>query len=342
MNRIALDAMGSDNAPRTEVDGAVLALEQLPPRFQLQLVGPTQVLEAELARHSGLDRSRVAIIEAPEVIGMAERPLEAVRRKRKSSLVIGLGLQAKGHSEAFISAGNTGAVLAASTVLLGLFAGVERASVGTLLPTVKGPVLLLDAGANVDCSPKELVGFAHLGSVYMRDLQNRPSPKVGLLNVGEEEEKGNAVVKEAHRLLSQDDRINYVGNVEGRDILGGHPRHGHLDVAVCDGFVGNVLLKFGESMVHLVRHIAEDSAPELWARKETREAFGVLDYSQYGGAPLLGVKGVSIVCHGSSNATAILNAIRIAVQSVEVGVTRHIGAEFADDAPSPSPPQGRA
>lgn len=331
MIRIGLDAMGSDHAPGSEVDGAVLALSGLPPTFQLQLVGPSAAIAAELARHPTIDRSRIAIVEAPEVIGMAERPLEAVRRKRKSSLVVGLELQGKSLSDGFISAGNTGALLAASTLLLGLYAGVERASVATLLPTVKGPVLLLDAGANVDCSPKELVGFAHLGSVYMRDLENRPRPKVGLLNVGEEEEKGTASVKEAHRLLSVDRRINYVGNVEGRDILGGHPKHGALDVVVCDGFVGNVVLKFGESLMYLVRHVAEEAAPELWGRDEIRTAFRVLDYSQYGGAPLLGVKGISIVCHGSSNATAIRNAIRVAVQAVEVGLARHIGAEFADE-----------
>ncbi len=330
MIRIALDAMGGDQAPHTEIEGAARALRELPPTFQLQLVGSTERIEAELARHPGMDRQRIVVVEAPEVIGMAERPLEAVRRKRKSSLVVGLGLQAKQQSEAFISAGNTGAMLAASTVLLGLFDGVERATVGALIPTVHGAVLMLDAGANVDCSARELVGFAHLGSVYMRDLQNRPTPQVGLLNVGEEEEKGTAVIKEAHRLLSQDPRIHYVGNVEGRDLLSGHPRHGPLDVVVCDGFVGNVVLKFGESLVGLVRHIAEDSAPELWAKEEIRSAFGVLDYSQYGGAPLLGVRGVSIICHGSSNPTAIRNAIRVAVQSVEIDLVRHIGAEFSE------------
>lgn len=328
MIRVALDAMGGDQAPRTEVDGAALALKELPPTFRLQLVGPVAGLERELARHSDLDRSRLELVEAPEVIGMAERPLQAVRRKRKSSLVVGIGLLAAGHADAFISAGNTGAILAASTVHLGIFDGVERATVATLLPTVNGLVLLLDAGANVDCSAKELVGFAHLGTVYMRDIMNRPSPKVGLLNVGEEAEKGTATVKEAHKLLGQDARINYIGNVEGRDLLGGHPKHGLLDVVVCDGFVGNIVLKFGESLMYLVRHVAKKAAPELWARKEIRAAFRVLDYSQYGGAPLLGVKGICIICHGSSNATAIRNAIRVAVQSVEVGLAQHIGAEL--------------
>ena len=330
MIRVALDAMGGDQAPGTEVDGAALALNELPATFRLQLVGPTAALDAALAKHPGLDRSRIECVEAPEVIGMSEPPLQAVRRKRKSSLVVGIGLLAAGHADAFISAGNTGAILAASTVHLGLYDGVERATVATLLPTVANPVLLLDAGANVDCSARELVGFAHLGTVYMRDIMNRANPKVGLLNVGEEEEKGSAMVKEAHRLLSQDTRINYVGNVEGRDLLGGHPRHGQLDVVVCDGFVGNVVLKFGESLMLLVRHVAEKSAPELWAKKEIRGAFRVLDYSQYGGAPLLGVKGVSIICHGSSNTTAIRNAIRVAVQAVEVDLAGHIAAEFAD------------
>jgi glycerol-3-phosphate acyltransferase PlsX len=275
----------------------------------------------------------VELIEAPEVIGMAERPLQAVRRKRKSSLVVGISLQGEGRSDAFISAGNTGALLAASTVHLGLYDGVERATVGTLLPTVEKPVLLLDAGANVDCSARELLGFAHLGTVYMRDIMDRPRPKVGLLNVGEEEEKGSAMVKEAHALLRQDPRLNYVGNVEGRDLLGGHPKHGQLDVVVCDGFVGNVVLKFGESLMLLVRHVAEHTAPELWARKEIRAAFRVLDYSQYGGAPLLGVKGVSIICHGSSNANAIRHAIRVAIQAVEVGLPQHVAAEFAEPEP---------
>jgi glycerol-3-phosphate acyltransferase PlsX len=328
--RVALDAMGGDDAPRTEIEGVALALRELPPVFRVQLVGQSAAIEAQLAQHPDLDRARVDVVEAPEVIGMAEKPLEAIRRKRKSSISIGLGLQAKGGSDAFISAGNTGALLAASTVLLGLYDGVERASVATLLPTVEGPILMLDAGANVDCSARELVGFAHLGTVYMRDILSRPTPKVALLNIGEEEEKGTATVKEAHLLLRQDRRLNYVGNVEGRDILGGHPRHGALDVVVCDGFVGNIVLKFYESVLYLVRHLAQSGAPGLWEQKEIRAAFRMLDYSQYGGAPLLGVKGVSIICHGSSNSNAIRHAIRVAVQSVEVQLAKHIGAEFAE------------
>ncbi len=332
MVRVALDAMGSDHAPSTEVEGAVRALRELPPNFSVQLVGQTAAVEAELAKYPDLDRSRIDVVEAPEVIGMAEKPLEAVRKKRKSSIVVGLGLQAAGRVQAFISAGNTGAMLAASTIVLGLHPGVERATVGTLLPTVEGPVLMLDAGANVECSARELLGFAYLGTLYVRDILGRPNPAVGLLNVGEEEGKGTAVVKEAHQLLKQASGINYVGNIEGRDILGGHQKLGRVDVVVCDGFVGNVVLKFYESVLGLVRHLAEREG--LWDRPEARKAFRMLDYSQYGGAPLLGVKGNSIICHGSSNANAILNAIRVAVQAAEIELSQHIGAEFASHAGS--------
>jgi glycerol-3-phosphate acyltransferase PlsX len=326
--RVALDAMGGDHAPATEIDGAVRATRELPSDFQVQLLGPAPAIEAELAKHAGIDRSRFVVVDAPEIIGMAEKPLEAVRRKRKSSIVVGLGLQKSGQSEAFVSAGNTGALLAASTLLLGLHPGVERASVGTLLPTAEGPVLMLDAGTNVDCSVRELAGFAYLGTIYMRDLLGRANPAVGLLNVGEEEGKGTALVKEAHAYLKDCPGLNYVGNIEGRDILGGHQKLGRVDVVVCDGFVGNIVLKFYESVIHLVRHLAEQEG--LWERPETRRAFRMLDYSQYGGAPLLGVKGYSIVCHGSSNANAIMHAIRVAVQAVESNLSQHIGAQFAE------------
>ena len=202
---------------------------------------------------------------------------------------------------------------------------------GSLLPTLEGTVLMLDAGANVECSARELVGFAYLGSVYMRDIVNRPNPAVGLLNVGEEEGKGTPIVKEAHQLLKQSVGLNYLGNIEGRDILGGHQK-GRIDVVVCDGFVGNVVLKFYESVLGLVRQLAANEG--LWDQPATRRAFRPLDYSQYGGAPLLGVKGVSIICHGSSNANAIKHAIRVAVQSVEINLNAHIGAEFSSHLPA--------
>ncbi len=331
MVRVAVDAMGGDKAPASEVEGAVRALTELPGEFIIQFVGPPGPIEAELANYPNVDRRRIEIIDAPEVIGMAEKPLEAVRKKRKSTIVVGLSLQPAGHSQAFVSAGNTGATLAASTIILGLHPGVERATVGTLLPTREGTVLMLDAGANVDCSARELVGFAYLGSVYMRDIVNRPDPVVGLLNVGEEEGKGTGLIKEAHQLLKQATGLNYLGNIEGRDILGGHHK-GQIDVVVCDGFVGNVVLKFYESVLGLVRQLA--AAEGLWDQPATRRAFRPLDYSQYGGAPLLGVKGISIICHGSSNANAIKHAIRVAVQSVEKNLSAHIGTEFSSHQPA--------
>lgn len=325
--RVALDAMGGDQAPATEVEGAIGALQELPSGFEVSLIGPAARIEAELVRHSAVDRSRLHVVDAPEVIGMGEKPLEAVRKKRKSSLVVGLGLHSQGAMDAFVSAGNTGAILAASTILLGLHPGVDRATVGTLLPTAEGPVFMLDAGANLDCSTRELTGFAYLGSVYMRTLLKRSNPTVGLLNVGEEEGKGTAQIKAAHEALKVSPGLNYVGNIEGRDILGGHQKLGRVDVVVCDGFVGNIVLKFYESVLLLVRHLATQEG--LWEKPETQAAFQMLDYSQYGGAPLLGVKGHSIICHGSSNANAIKNAIRIAIQAVESGLSRSIGEQFA-------------
>jgi phosphate acyltransferase len=330
--RIALDAMGGDQAPATEVEGAVRAIGELGSGFEIVLVGPAAAIEAELAKHPEADRSRVSVIDAPEVIGMGEKPLEAVRKKRKSSLVVGLGLPSTGRADAFVSAGNTGAILAASTILLGLHPGVDRATVGTLLPTAEGPVYLLDAGANLDCSPREMVGFAFLGTLYMRALLGRPDPAVGLLNVGEEDGKGTAQIKAAHQALKQASGLRYVGNIEGRDILGGHQKVGRVDVVVCDGFVGNIVLKFYESVLLLVRHLATREG--LWDKPETQAAFRMLDYSQYGGAPLLGVKGNVIICHGSSNANAIMNAIRVAVQVIESGLSRKIGEQFAGFEPA--------
>jgi glycerol-3-phosphate acyltransferase PlsX len=327
--RVALDAMGGDNAPSVEVEGAVQALKELPPTFVIQLVGKTDLIEAELKRYPEIDRNRIEIHEAPEVIGMGEKPLTAIRKKRKSGIVVGLSMQKAGQSDAFISAGNTGAVLAAGTVLLGLHDGVERATVGTVFPTTDRPALVLDAGANLDCSARELVCFAHLGTVYMRDLMGQAKPVVGLLNVGEEEEKGNAIVKEAHQLLKQDRRLNYIGNIEGRDILAGHAKHGSVDVIVADGFVGNIVLKFYESVARMIVRMVKRDAPEVLERSDMRKIFKTLDYAEYGGAPLLGVQGVCIICHGSSPSSAVKNAVRVAVQAVEAGLSQHIGAEFA-------------
>jgi len=323
-----VDAMGGDHAPQAEVEGCLQALGENPEAF-IQLVGRPEVIEAELARHPGAPRDRLEIRPASQVIGMAEKPLAAVRGKRDSSIVVGLSLQKAGQSDAFVSAGNTGAVLAASTVLLGIHDGVERASVATLFPTADDPVLVLDGGANVDCSARELMNFAVLGTVYMRDILGRARPAVGLLNVGEEDEKGTAVVREAHQLLRTLGGINFIGNIEGRDILAGHDKHGAVDVVVCDGFVGNVVLKFYESVARLILRMVRRDAPQLLERDDIRTVFRALDYSEYGGAPLLGVRGVSIICHGSSSANAIKNAVRVAVQSVRSNLSQHIAAEMA-------------
>lgn len=332
MIRVALDAMGGDHAPVAEVAGAALALAEFDADFSLVLVGRPDVIEAELAKHPEIDRTRLSVVEATEVVGMGEKPLHAVRKKPNSSLVVGLALHRDGHADAFVSAGNTGAILAGSTILLGLHDGVDRATVASSFPAPDGFVLVLDSGANLDCTPKELVNFAVLGSIYMRDVIGRPSPKVGLLNVGEEDEKGNAIVREVHQALKQDAELNYVGNIEGRDIVVPHPVHGHIDVVVCDGFVGNVVLKFYESMGRLVYGLLKRESPALLTMPEMQPLLRFLDYSEYGGAPLLGVKGVPIICHGSSSPQAIKNAIRMAIESVRGELSAHIAAELAQRA----------
>lgn len=328
MIRVAVDAMGGDSAPQAEIAGVAEALGELPADFRVQLVGRPDPIAAELNKHPGVDRSRLEIVAAPDVIGMGERPLASVRRKPNSSVVIGLTLQKNGTSDAFVSAGNTGATLAASTVLLGLHDGVERATVATLFPTGGEPVLVLDGGANLDCSARELVGFSLLGTVFMRDILGRPDPVVGLLNVGEEEEKGTAIVREAHQLLKQTARINYCGNIEGRDILPGPQQRVPVDIVVCDGFVGNVVLKFYEAAARVFVGLVVDRAPDIVERPAVRALFEHLDYSTYGGAPLLGVRGVSIICHGASSANAIKNGIGVALLAVRAGLSQHIAAEF--------------
>jgi len=219
--------------------------------------------------------------------------------------------------------------LAASTLVLRLHPGVQRAAIGAVLPTGKNPLLLLDSGANVDCDARELVGFAHLGAVYARDVLGRAEPAVGLLNIGEEDEKGNAVVKEAHQMLKALTGFRYVGNVEGRDVPAGEVRGGPLDVVVCDGFTGNVVLKFYESAARVFVSFVKREAPDVLKLPEMANVLKILDWSMYGGAQLLGVQGVSVICHGASPARAIKHAIRVAVQAVESHLSQDIGAEFA-------------
>ena len=331
MIRVAIDAMGGDFAPAAPVAGAALALANGGEDFHVQLVGQAAAITAELARQNATQGDRLEIIEAPEVIGMGEKPLQAVRSKRKSSIAVGLSLQKEGRSDAFISAGNTGACMAASTLLLKLYPGFERPAIGTPFPTVNKdrPVLVLDAGANVDCAAEELVGFAHLGQIYARDAWGRPDPVVALLNIGEEEEKGNAAAKEAHRLLAASG-LKFIGNIEGRDVVMARCDRGPFDVVVCDGFVGNVLLKFYESIQHLIRGIAErEVGAEFMQADSVRKVFKGLDYAVYGGAPLLGVQGVSIIAHGASSPQAFRSAVRVAVEAARHHYIQHMNSEFA-------------
>jgi glycerol-3-phosphate acyltransferase PlsX len=327
--RIALDAMGGDHAPQAPVAGALEALAELDSAHTVQLVGRREAIELELGRLNASDGThrRLEIVEAPDVIEMTDKPT-AVRGKPNSSMMVGLKLQADGQSDAFVSAGNTGAQMAASMLLLRLHAGLKRPAIATIFPTGKRSVVVVDSGANVDCSADELVQFARLGAVYAEDILGRSNPAVGLMSIGEEPEKGNTVTKEAHAMLAEAG-LNFLGNVEGRDLPAGTSHHGDLDVVVCDGFVGNVILKFYEAVAPLmVRLLVKEGMPEQGIRKALRS----LDYSEHGGAPLLGVKGVSIICHGRSTPAAIKNAIKVAVQAVDSRMNEHIGRRLEDTA----------
>jgi glycerol-3-phosphate acyltransferase PlsX len=331
--RIALDAMGGDYAPQATVAGALLALGELDPAHSIQLVGRTQVisdqldalLSGEMSGCAGY-RSRVEIIEAPDVIGMTDKPGAAIRGKPNSSMLVGLKLQPEGKSDAFVSAGNTGAQMAGSMLVLRLHKGLNRPAIATLYPTARKPVVVLDSGANVDCAAEELVQFARLGVVYAEDILRRENPAVGLLSIGEEPEKGNAVVKEAHQLLMTAG-LNFIGNVEGRDLPTGECDRGPIDVVVCDGFVGNVVLKFYESVAPLIIGLLKDAGVE---EAKLKTALKQLDYSEHGGAPLLGVNGVSIISHGKSSPRAIKNALKVAVQAVERRMDEHIGRRLGE------------
>jgi len=325
--RVAIDAMGGDHAPAAPVAGAALALAEVGDDVVVQLVGRSAAIEAELASQ-GVARTRIEVVEAPETVGMGDKPLQAVRTKRQSSIAVGLTLQRDGRSDAFISAGNTGAVMAASTLILRLYPGFERPAIGIPFPTVGKPVLVLDGGANVDCSPQELVGFAHLGVLYARDVMDRSEPAVGLLNIGEEAEKGNAATKEAHRLLAASG-LSFVGNIEGRDIVMGSCDRGPFDVVVCDGFVGNVLLKFYESTGKLFHRLVDrELGAELAHGAAMQRIWRVLDYAEYGGAPLLGVRGVSIICHGRSSPEAQRMAVKVAIEAARHHLVQHMTSEF--------------
>jgi glycerol-3-phosphate acyltransferase PlsX len=320
--KIALDAMGGDHAPKEVVQGAILAASEY--QVEIVLVGDKDQIEAELAGNTvnGL----ITVEHAPEVVEMDEHPAAAVRRKRNSSIVVSNALVKAGLADAVVSAGNTGAAMAASLFTLGRIKGIERPAIGTVIPTGQGFMVLTDAGANADCKPKHLQQFAVMGSVYSDKVLGTDNPKVALINIGAEESKGNELTQSVYPLLKNTTGINFVGNVEGRELI-----WGPVDVAVCDGFVGNVVLKTMEGTALFVLGTIKKSLEPLMADVDPvklMQALGGakqrLDYSEYGGAPLLGVNGVSIISHGSSKAYAIKNALRIAKESVSGGLVSAI------------------
>lgn len=325
--RIALDALGTDQAPGPEIEGALLALSS-DPDLVVVLVGDGPRLEEELkGRGSVVPAGRIEIAHAPDRIHPGESPASAVRRRPESSIVSGIRLQKEGAVEAFVSAGSTGAMMAASLIFLRPLPGVDRPAIGTVLPTSRGATLMLDGGANVDCKPRHLLQFAQLGHIYAQDLMGVSRPRIGLLNIGEEPEKGDELAVEAHALLKEAEGLHFVGNVEGREIIGGA-----CDVLVCDGFVGNVLLKFYESVAAFIIELLRAEMGRTGASLDVEGTFRVLDYAEYGGAPLLGVNGVSVICHGASPPKAIGNALAVASRAVRSGMVRHIARELSGSA----------
>lgn len=314
--RIVVDAMGGDYAPREAVLGA---LEASRDGIEVILVGDRDKILCELKQGRS---ERIEVVHATETIDMGEQPAVAVRRKKNSSIVKSIHMVKEGTASAFVSAGSTGAVMAASLLGLGRIRGIDRPAIASVLPSEKGGTVLLDVGANVDCKPKNLLQFGIMGHIYAEKILGIQNPRVGLLNVGEEESKGNELTLEVFPLL-KNAHINFIGNVEGRDIFSGS-----VNVVVCDGFVGNAVLKAGEGLAMALMRMMKEELTRSWlskmgtaltlpAMKEIRRR---VDYAECGGAPLLGVGGVVIVCHGSSTATAIRNAIKVAANAVSSGL----------------------
>jgi len=329
MLTIAVDAMGGDHAPKPEVDGAIRASKSLGVR--VILVGREDVVRRELESHEGYRSLPIEIHHASEQITMNDSAAKAVRAKRDSSLRVASRLVRDNCAQGFVSAGNTGAVMATAKMVQGVVSGVDRPAVAGVFPTLSGsPVVMVDVGANVDCSPSMLAQFAIMGEIYSRVILHRENPRVGLLSIGEEEHKGNDMTRAAMPLLKSLP-INFNGNVEGRDIYSGR-----ADVIVCDGFIGNVALKVSEGLVDMIKAMLQESLEKTITRKLgyvlSKAAFTDfkrrVDYSEYGGAPLLGVKGGCIICHGRSNANAIKNAIRVAAEFSSGKINQRIESEF--------------
>jgi len=314
--KIVVDAMGGDYAPRVVIEGTLAAVKEY--AAEVILIGDEAKINPLLkkAKYSG---PNITVAHAPETIQMSEHAALSVRRKRNSSIVLGINLVKEGKAGAFFSAGNTGAVVCAATLGLGLIPGVERPGIAIVTPTLKGISLIIDVGANIDPKPNQLLQYGIMGDVYSRTILNKTNPSVGLLNIGEEEAKGTEFIRETHELL-QKSKLNFIGNVEGKDLF-----TGKCDIIVCDGFVGNVALKVSESaaeamQVFLKRHLLSNPLGKiglLFLLPSLKRFKKELDYSEYGGAPLLGVNGVVIIGHGRSNVKAIKNAIRVAKEEVE-------------------------
>jgi glycerol-3-phosphate acyltransferase PlsX len=313
--RIALDAMGGDYAPGEIVKGAVLASLEYP--VSISLVGDRQRLEKELSHYK--KKGDIALVQAAEVIGNDEPPVQTVKQKKDSSLNVAVNLVKNKKADGIVSAGNTGALMTAGLFGLGRVPGVERPAIATIFPTPSGPILLLDMGANVDCKPRHLQQFGEMGAQYAEHVMHIRNPRVGLLNIGEEREKGNQLVVESWPLLKEA-RINFVGNVESKEILSGR-----VDVVVTDGFIGNLVLKFGESIsAHVVNLLKEELNKNLLTKFATLLLLPALagmkkkiDYDEFGGAPMLGINGVVYKAHGRAKAKAIKNAIRVAIEAVK-------------------------
>jgi phosphate acyltransferase len=327
---IALDAMGSDRAPKPEIEGAVQAARHY--GLKVLLVGREQQIRAELERHPAAAGLPLQIVHAGEVIRMDDKAAKAVRSKRDSSMRVGLRLVREGRASGFVTAGNTGAAMATAKMVLGALPGVDRPALAAVVPTALGTAaILLDVGANVDCTPENLEQFAVMGEIYFRSIFGTRRPRVGLLSIGEEEGKGNELTRESFQRLKQLP-LNFIGNVEGRDVY-----NGRVDVIVADGFVGNVALKISEGIANLVRYVLKESLRATITAQVgyllSRSAFSDfkkrLDHTEYGGAPLLGVKGVCIITHGSSNANAIKNAIRVASEFSQRSINTDIERELA-------------
>jgi len=310
MVRVAVDAMGGDNAPFEIVKGAVEAVSEQP-KLKVYLVGIQEAVEAELAKYT-YDKDRLEVVDAREVIETAEPPVMAIRRKKDSSLVKALNLVKEGTCDAFVSAGSTGAILVGGQVIVGRIKGVERAPLAPLIPTAEGVSLLIDCGANVDARPSHLVQFAKMGSIYMENIMGIKNPKVGIVNIGAEEEKGNSLVKETFPLLKNCPEINFIGSVEARDIP-----YGVCDVIVCEAFVGNVILKtyegVGAVLIKKIKGAMMESfiskIGALLVKPTLKKTLKTFSTDEYGGAPLLGLKGLVVKTHGSSKAIEVKNSI---------------------------------